>query len=143
AADPGVSAVESATTEEVITEEAGAKVSEPETGASQEQTQAESLYSLRIHMLNHTGVRPHSCKVCGKTFAHKHSLKMHRALHDVTKQFQCHCDKRFYEAKDLQQHMNKHMGLKPFQCQVCGKCYSWKKDWYSHVKSHSVAEPFK
>lgn len=53
------------------------------------------------------------------------------------------CDKRFYEAKDLQQHMNKHMGLKPFQCQVCGKCYSWKKDWYSHVKSHSVAEPFK
>lgn len=39
--------------------------------------------------------------------------------------------------------MNKHMGLKPFQCQVCGKCYSWKKDWYSHVKSHSVAEPFK
>lgn len=53
------------------------------------------------------------------------------------------CDKRFYEAKDLQQHMNKHMGLKPFQCQVCGKCYSWKKDWYSHVKSHSVAEPYK
>ena len=39
--------------------------------------------------------------------------------------------------------MNKHMGLKPFQCQVCGKCYSWKKDWYSHVKSHSVAEPYR
>ena len=53
------------------------------------------------------------------------------------------CDKSFFEAKDLQQHMNKHMGLKPFQCQVCGKCYSWKKDWYSHVKSHSVAEPYR
>uniref|UniRef100_A0A493TJN7 C2H2-type domain-containing protein n=1 Tax=Anas platyrhynchos platyrhynchos TaxID=8840 RepID=A0A493TJN7_ANAPP len=36
--------------------------------------------------------------------------------------------------------MNKHLGVKPFQCQFCGKCYSWKKDWYSHVKSHSPFE---
>uniref|UniRef100_A0A4W5KGQ7 C2H2-type domain-containing protein n=1 Tax=Hucho hucho TaxID=62062 RepID=A0A4W5KGQ7_9TELE len=27
--------------------------------------------------------------------------------------------------------------------QMCGKSYSWKKDWYSHVKSHSVAEPYR
>lgn len=53
------------------------------------------------------------------------------------------CDKSFYEARDLRQHMNKHLGVKPFQCQFCGKCYSWKKDWYSHVKSHSVTDPYR
>ncbi|XP_028260309.1 zinc finger and BTB domain-containing protein 11 [Parambassis ranga] len=110
-----------------------------------------SKRSMEEHTSLHTGESKYLCNTCGDTFHRASALSKHLKKHQPKpdiRPYACnHCDKRFYEAKDLQQHMHKHinkqMGLKPFQCQVCGKCYSWKKDWYSHVKSHSVAEPFK
>ncbi|XP_069500090.1 zinc finger and BTB domain-containing protein 11 [Ambystoma mexicanum] len=95
------------------------------------------LYSLRIHMLKHTGVKPHACKACGKTFTYKHGLKMHRILHEINKQFKCElCDKSFVTKRSLNEHTSLHTGESKYLCSICGKSFHRASGLSKHAKKH-------
>ncbi|XP_012668185.1 zinc finger and BTB domain-containing protein 11 [Otolemur garnettii] len=114
------------------------------------------LYSLRIHMLKHTGVKPHACQVCGKTFIYKHGLKLHQSLHQSQKQgfyiftgeskYHCSvCGKSFHRGSGLSKHFKKHQPkpeVRGYHCTQCEKSFFEARDLRQHMNKHLGVKPF-
>ncbi|KAG7514670.1 zinc finger and BTB domain-containing protein 11 [Solea senegalensis] len=97
-AEPEANAVESMVAAEVITEEAAAKSTEPETEMSHDQLPAES---------NADGA--HTCSECGMSFQRRYSLIMHTLKHEKSRGYKCSlCSKEFQYAASLRAHLARH-----------------------------------
>ncbi|XP_041455596.1 zinc finger protein 236-like isoform X2 [Lytechinus variegatus] len=103
----------------------------------------------------HKSLRPHSCKVCGKSFKRPGHLRDHMTTHDserkkkkeAKKTSSTHacstCGKVFGKPSQLERHLRTHTGEKPYSCPECHKSFSQKNSLQIHMNVHTRERPFK
>ena len=93
---------------------------------------------MKRHMSMHTGVRPHPCNVCGKSFADKGGLRKHERTHTGVKPHKCsHCSSAFTTRNSLKRHMlDMHMHKETLTCDVCGEMFGGEGELQQHQQTH-------
>lgn len=80
-----------------------------------------------------------TCKLCGKSFTKKQSLKSHiEALHHGEKKFQCDICLRSFSFKTARERHIKivHLNQKSHKCEKCEKTFSTRYDMTNHFNYH-------
>ncbi|XP_026871520.2 B-cell CLL/lymphoma 6 member B protein isoform X2 [Electrophorus electricus] len=78
---------------------------------------------------------PHTCHVCGKTFATSSSLGAHFVCHSNLRPFACKCCQfRFSRLADLKKHERIHTGERPYNCSLCGRRFNRTENLRRHLR---------